>query len=162
MRVIPINIPQGFLIDSEDYSLIFGRSVALAGKGYVVVTARNKKEKFHYLHRAVMSAPRGLMVDHINGDKLDNRKSNLRLVTRSQNQTNSMKQRSCGSKYKGVYLDKRRALFASEITVEGKRKFLGYFVHEKRAAIAYDRAARVAFGAYARLNIPVENERGCL
>lgn len=91
-------------------------------------------------------------LDHINGDRYDNRIANLREATNRQNQQNRKKSAACSSKFKGVSWAKRERLWVSHIVVAGKRVGLGYFREEKDAARAYDIAALRHFGAFARPN----------
>lgn len=102
------------------------------------------------LHRVVLGAQDGQRVDHINGDKLDNRLCNLRLATPSQNSANSIKRKG-SSKYKGVT---RRSWGAwrAQICVNLKKHSLGHFQSEIDAAKAYNTAALKHFGEFARLN----------
>lgn len=108
--------------------------------------------RIEYLHRAIMSAPLGVSVDHINGDTLDNRKSNLRLATSSENGANVPKREGTSSRFKGVCWDKNGHRWKAHIGYQGKRVHLGYFVDEEEAARAYDRVARTLFGEFARTN----------
>lgn len=93
-------------------------------------------------------------MDHINGDTLDNRKSNLRFATAQQNQWNKRPKLLGASKYKGVTRDKRRSKWAVKIRLpdRSKRLTVGHFDNELDAAIAYDNAAIALFGVYARTN----------
>ena len=93
-----------------------------------------------------------LMVDHINGDKLDNRKENLRLATNQQNQMNSKPHKNSTSKYKGVSWDKSRNKWIVLIKIGNKRKHIGRYQNEREAALAYDEVAKKIFGEYAHLN----------
>ena len=102
-----------------------------------------------------MDAPKGLFVDHINHDGLDNRKSNLRLCTQRQN-NQTQRPRGKTSKYKGVYWNKRAKKFMASICIDGKKKSLGYFIDEVAAAKSYDKAAKKLFGEFAYLNFPNE------
>jgi hypothetical protein len=104
------------------------------------------------MHREVVDAKPGDIVDHINHDRLDNRRSNLRICTHSQNCANGEGLRSHNSAgYKGVYAvrDKWRA----QIRVNGRCHHLGYFVTKREAAIAYNEAAVRLFGPFASLNV---------
>jgi hypothetical protein len=93
-----------------------------------------------------------LLVDHINGDGLDNRKANLRTATPRQNAWNS---RAYGkSRYKGIWQVKETGKWCARIKVNGKVRNLGRFSDEVEAAKAYDRAARKMCGEFARFNFP--------
>jgi hypothetical protein len=99
------------------------------------------------------------VVDHVNGDGRDNRVSNLRAATYSQNSQNRRKSKKrCGSKYKGVWLDKRSGRWRAQICFDGDRRHLGYYGEEEAAARAYDRAAVRYHGEFARVNF--ESSRG--
>ena len=105
-----------------------------------------------YLHRLIMGFPKNKIVDHINGNKLDNRKSNLRICTQRQNAWNSIKKElGVSSKYKGVHFYKRTGKWQSSIQA-GKRLHLGFFDTEKEAAKAYDFMAKKLRGEYANTN----------
>jgi len=107
-----------------------------------------------YLHRLIVGASRGIIVDHINRDGLDNRRENLRVVTHGQNMMNSVGRRAVrGSAYKGVSLRNHPFKpFRACIHVEGKQKHLGYFSCEIDAARTYDTAALYYFGEHSRVN----------
>lgn len=97
-----------------------------------------------------MQCQKGFQVDHINHDKLDNRKSNLRIVTQQQNLMNRkvFKNNKTGFKGVSVYGEKYRA----SIRKNGKREYLGFFKNPIDAAKAYDKRAIELFGEYAVLN----------
>jgi len=105
------------------------------------------------LHRLITGAPKGLFVDHRDHNGLNNRKQNLRICTRSENNWNR-RPHGRTSRYKGVYRDKRRNKFVARIYTNGKQIFIGYFDDEIEAAKAYDRKARELFGEFAYLNFP--------
>ena len=107
------------------------------------------------MHREIMNAPEGLVVDHINRNGLDNRKVNLRLATAMQNVWNSKRNvNTDSSKYKGVSWDKNKHKWRASIGIDRKTKHLGYFEDEKMAAKAYDKAAKEHRGEFAVLNFP--------
>ncbi len=104
------------------------------------------------MHRQIIGVTGRTEVDHINGDRLDNRRSNLRAATRQQNSWNSgaQRRRSRTSRYKGVSFDKSRGLWTAHIL----NKNLGRFDTEEEAALTYDKAATELFGEFAYLNLP--------
>ena len=126
------------------------------GKYYAIRGARisPKEIKLVRLHRVIMNAPEGLLVDHRNNDSLDNRRSNLRLATKSQNNTNRPKKANTSSRYVGVCYDKTRKCWYAQIVHQSKHKWLGSFDNEEAAARAFDRAAIESHGEFARLNFP--------
>jgi len=105
-----------------------------------------------YLHRTIMKAPHGLHVDHINGNKRDNRRENLRLYTPTQNQWNNGRRSHNTSGYKGVYFCKFTNRWRAEIRFHNKCIKIGRFDTAELAARAYDTAALQYHGIYARLN----------
>ncbi len=105
------------------------------------------------MHRIIINAQKGEIVDHINGNPLDNRRCNLRLCTQSQNLMNMRKTRG-KSQYKGVYLagSKQPGIWKAGIKVAGKIIYLGRFTCEHEAGAAYNRAAQKHYGEFANLN----------
>ncbi len=89
-------------------------------------------------------------LDHINGVRSDNRISNLRLATFSQNRANSRTHTDNASGFKGVSLDRRRGKWQAQICCDYKKKHLGYFSTREDAYLAYARAANESFGEYAK------------
>lgn len=100
------------------------------------------------MHRVIMETPPYLDVDHIDGDGLNNQRSNLRNCTRSVNMQNQKARSPSG--YKGVYYDK--GYIRSMIAKNGKLIHLGYFKTEEEAARAYDQKALELYGPNARIN----------
>ncbi len=145
-------------VDQEDYRRLGKYKWSVVGTGrnlYAVrhVKVGSKTTKIVRLHREIMNAPKGMLVDHRNGETLDSRRDNLRLATHSQNQCNKRKTESkTSSRYRGVYFDKRRVQWQAYIRYNGKRMYLGKFSDEIEAARAYDRAAKQYHGEFARLN----------
>lgn len=104
-----------------------------------------------YLHRVVLNAGPGSLVDHIDGDGLNCRRANLRFATRALNNVNRGFYEPA-SGYRGVYWSRGR--WSARISVGGHFKSLGSFGEPEEAARAYDRAAAATFGEFARLNFP--------
>lgn len=94
------------------------------------------------------------VIDHINGNRLDNRRENLRVVTKRSNAANSKSRSGSTSKYKGVSLDSSRNKWISSIQLNGKTNHIGRFESEEDAAKAYDLRAWTEYGEFARLNFP--------
>jgi len=124
------------------------------GRVYAVRFDNNSdRGKTISLHREIMKAPAGLLVDHRNDDTLDNRRGNLRLATYSQNGCNSRIDKSkASSQFRGVRFRKRAGRWVATIRYLGKKVWLGSFKNEIEAAKAYDEAAKKYHGEFARLN----------
>lgn len=122
-------------------------------KGYMEIRYLGKTLQAHriawYLHTG--SDPGAMYIDHINGDRVDNRASNLRLATTLENTWNQ-KKRSTGtaSTYKGVTWYARHNKWMAQIRIGGRSTYLGYFHTEEEAFLAYCRAADTHFGEFAR------------
>lgn len=143
------------IISKEDWIKVKGFSWGYGfGKRYVGTNIGGRKNhKQILLHRFIMNTPRGLHTDHINGDKLDNRRENLRICTPSQNQFNSRKSKAKSSKFKGVSFFKRDRCWRAYIVKNGKQFHLGYFKSEKDAATEYNKKAAEFFGDYFSPNV---------
>lgn len=127
---------------------------------YVVASESTKNPKeIHYqrLHQLIMNC-KGKIVDHINGNPLDNRRINLRVTSASGNNKNARKRRNAVSKYKGVHFCKRGQKCKAQIQNNGVKYSLGSYVNEIDAARAYDAKAKELFGEFAKLNFPEEKK----
>lgn len=111
------------------------------------------------MHRFILCAKPGETIDHINGNGLDNRRSNLRFVTQQQNSLNRKSVKGTTSKFRGVCRTKGHHFWEATIYLNGERIRLGWFRDETDAAMAYDDMARQLFGEFARLNFPRANEQ---
>jgi hypothetical protein len=155
------------IVDPQDYYWLGKFKWIFWGGGrnpYAVreVKIEPKKTKRVYLHRAIMKAPKRRLVDHRNGDGLDNRRANLRLATHSQNAINRPKRKSkTSSKYRGVFFSKPRGKWGAVIRLHYKQKWLGVFKNEIDAARAYDTAAIKYHKEFARLNFPQDKAGAC-
>lgn len=114
---------------------------------------RQNKGSYIYMHREIMDPPDDMVVDHISGDALDNRKRNLRNCEERHNLRNVRPQRrNTSSQFKGVYYDKSRNNYQAYVSLDGKRHTLGRFKNEKDAARAYDKKAMELHGKFACTN----------
>jgi hypothetical protein len=146
-------------LDREDYSsLPKGYYFKFDKDGYAILyfnCKETRREENVRLSRWVLHNPKDLLVDHINGERLDNRKENLRAVTSKQNAQNRKPRKNSSSKYKGVVFDKKSGKYQAQIKVDGKSKYLGQYEKEEAAARAYDKASRDEWGAYAYQNFNI-------
>jgi len=141
-------------VDSEDMKLLGAKRWRVKPNGYVYARERGTSM---YLHRVITGAVRGQDVDHVNGDRLDNRRGNLRVCSRRQNCQAFQKPRvNKTSRFRGVSRDSDRGVWTAFIRIEGRSTYLGRFESEMGAALAYDEAARKHFGIFASPNFPDE------
>lgn len=148
------------VIDDDDFELVnsFTWSVIRdKGTKNLYVMGHDKainRYKTIQMHRIITNCPVDKVVDHINHNTLDNRKSNLRICERSDNCKNYMKpdKREYTSKYKGVSLKSKKHKFVAQISVNNKKIHIGYYDTEDKAAIAYNIAALKHHGEFAFLN----------
>lgn len=149
-KLIPLLHGKFAKVDNDDFDII-NESLWTASKFGYAITRRNGVGL--WMHRIVSKCPDNLEVDHINGDKLDNRKLNLRHCTKVQNQGNRWKSKHAKTSiYKGVYFCKKIQRFAAYGREGAKNKRLGSFKIERDAAAAYNRWAAAYFGEFAKLN----------
>jgi hypothetical protein len=123
------------------------------------IISANENSRTMRLHREIMNVPPGILVDHRNGNTLDNRRTNLRLATCSQNSCNRQKTKSkTSSRFIGVSFDKHKVVWTAYISFHRKRIWLGCFKTEIEAAKAHDEAAKKHHGEFARLNFPENSQ----
>lgn len=153
--VTRVALPSGHvvLIDTADAPLVDGHHwCANTTKLTTYAQAGGQRRPLVLMHRLILGAPVGVLVDHRNGNGLDNRRANLRLATRSQNGANSGLSRRNTSGYKGVSWRSDLGRWHSSIKIDGRSRHLGYFNSREDAAQAYNAAAVEAWGPFARLN----------
>jgi hypothetical protein len=117
---------------------------------------QTKKSITVLMHRFILNAPPDKHVDHRDGNGLDNRRANLRLVTPAQNQQNLRRQQG-KTGFRGVQYDQRKRRHYARIKANNQKIWLGFFDSAEEAARAYDAAAIEHHGEFARLNFPNEH-----
>jgi len=154
IRYIPLTRGLHAIVDTDDYGWLSrhkwyaGRPTS-AGKVYA---RRNIPGGTMLMHRMIVQAPKGMVVDHINGNSLDNRRCNLRLCTQTENIQNSRQRTDAKSRFKGVYPKDDK--WYARVSHRGKVYYLGTFDDDVEAAKARDRKASELYGQYAWLNFP--------
>ena len=152
VRLIPLGDGFYAYVDAADYDWL-SRHTWHLNNGYA---ARQEKGRRIYMHREITQAPRGMVVDHIDANRTNNCRFNLRVCTPAENQRNQRKRRGSRSRFKGVVYDKRRRRWCAKYWFAGRYHPLGYFDDEVEAGRAYDHAAVECAGIYARVNFPKE------
>lgn len=154
MKTIPLTKGKVALVDDEDYERVAQYKWHVKNNGYAMRTAYTEPRRrvAQYLHRFLLDAPHDMQVDHINHDRLDCRRENLRLVVPRQNSWNLRFESRKSSRFHGVHWNGK--VWIAQITINGRAKHLGRFHDEIEAALAYDRMARLTRGEYAAPNFP--------
>lgn len=152
-KKISLGNNQFAIVDDEDFELISKfkwhiQPSSNGREGYAVTKIR--------MHRIITNAPHGAMVDHINGDSLDNRRCNLRLCTNAQNQQNT-EGRGGTSRHKGVSFNKKSGKWLAAFLFEGRRYYCGLWDDEDDAARAVDKKRGEVCGTFASKNLYEED-----
>ena len=156
MKTMTIPLTQGkfAIVDAEDCEFLMQWKWCYS-QGYAVRNGPSPERGLILMHRVILERV-GLKdfaeTDHINRDRADNRKCNLRAASRIQNGCNRNKQKNNSSGYTGICWCKRHKKWMAKIQVSGKVKFLGYFNNKKEAARVYNLAARMYHGDFSVLN----------
>lgn len=149
-KKVPLGNGQFAIVDDEDFELVSRYRwhilpyPKVGGGGYAVTKMR--------MHRLILNAPPEFFVDHINGDPLDNRRSNLRLCTNAQNQQNTGS-RGGSSRHKGVSFNKKSGKWKAGFMFEGRAYHCGLYEHEDDAARAVDKKRGEVCGTFASKNL---------
>jgi len=151
IRFIPLTQGKVAIVDKEDYEELSRYKWHASSRVESCYAYRRKGKRSLSMHREIMGEPKGMVVDHIDGNGLNNRRRNLRVCTSSQNHQNRRRTRG-RSRYKGVCWEKRRNKWRAEIMLEGRHIDIGCFADEVEAARAYDKKAKELFGEFAYLN----------
>lgn len=155
MKVIQLTRGKFATVDDEDYEWLSRKNWVFLAGGYAATRGQNpvhpEKTTQIYMHRLIMGLTHGdkKYVDHINGDKIDNRRGNLRICTNAENMRNRGRTASNTSGYKGVYRGRQPGRWRALIMVDGKTISLGQYDHPEEAYAAYCKAAAELHGEFA-------------
>lgn len=153
MKKIPLTQGKFAVVDDEDFSFLIQWKWHFGNGGYAIRADYSSGQRVWFrMHRLLIETPSHLMTDHINGNKLDNRKINLRICTNAQNMRNTGLKTNNTSGHKGVSYDKERQKWSSQITFNYKLYHLGRFLTKEEAIIAYNMKAKDLFGEFAYIN----------
>lgn len=159
-----IQLSQGYktIVDDEDYERLsqFSWGISTCNSGVYptrsepIEGTKPARRRAIRMHVEIMNPPAGMLVDHINGDTLDNRRCNLRVCTKGQNQMNMRRNSRNTSGYRGVHWHALRGKWVAMIKVNGERHYLGLFESVEAAATAYAEASRKYHGEFGRPDLP--------
>jgi hypothetical protein len=154
VKTILLKKNQQALVDDEDYLSLTSHSWKIRTTHKLNYAFAKINGRTIDMHRFIMGALPGVIVDHINGNGIDNRKKNLRLCTQQQNMRNQKSHRDAKSIFKGIWKISDCNRWGARIWDGTKRIYLGLFKNELDAARAYDKKASELFGQFAKLNFP--------
>jgi hypothetical protein len=152
MKQIELTQGKVALVDDEDYEWLsqwkwsYSHGYALRNR-----PGRGQKHAHIYMHREILKPPDNMESDHINGNRLDNQKENLRICNSTQNKGNACIRSDNTSGHKGVFWNKYRQKWQAQIEKKGKNNNLGLFINMEDAIKAYEKAAAEYFGEFARI-----------
>ena len=151
-KLIPLTQGKYAIVDEADYDRVMQYKWTAGTRRFYVTGCITGSGKKMLLHRLILRPPSGMQVDHIDGNPLNNRRSNLRICTNAQNLANSRKAKGKTSLFKGVFWNRESQKWKSAISPKGKQIHLGFFTDPILAAKVYDKAARLYFGEFAKPN----------
>lgn len=146
------NTNKQFLVDKEDYDLIYKYCWMENDQGYIMAYTEKRKSAIR-LHRFLLQPKENEIIDHINGDRADNRKNNLRISNKQLNGINRDRNSTNISGFKGVSFDKRYNKYFARIMVDGKSIFIGYYGTAEEASKARIEKENELFGDYSYYNL---------
>jgi hypothetical protein len=151
---VPLTKGYEAIIDVADIGVVFGFNwcaVESRSTAYAVRNSQNGNKKHIRMHRVILGAAENGLVDHVDGNGLNNRRDNLRLATRSENQRNRPAPKHNTTGIKGVSWCGTSAKWRACIAFDGRFKSLGYFPSKEEAALAYKKASEEFHGKFGRL-----------
>lgn len=136
-------------VDADDYFDLLNYTWFVTKDGYAARALAGGRQE--YMHKRILNPEKGFFTDHINRDKLDNRRDNLRAVTKQQNRFNAGKAAGCKNQRKGVIYDENRSNYQARLMVGGRYVLRKRFDVFEEACSAYEKAVLQYCGVYAPL-----------
>lgn len=151
MKYIPVSRGKWRTAVDDDMYDVLSKSRWHNKKGYVCRVVRNEKGRWtiQYMHRIILQTPKGMETDHIDRDKMNNQRANLRAVTGTQNKWNRGMMRSNKSGFRGVCFAKDTGKWQAAIRINSKQVYLGQYTSPQEASRVYEEKAREVRGQYA-------------
>lgn len=159
MKMIWLTKGQFTLVDDEDFEYLSQwkwKATKIKNSYYATRSVHKKEGKFStmFIHRIVLNVTdRNILIDHRDGNPLNNQKNNLRPANKSENAANQKARSGCTSKYLGVSWHKPLNKWKVNLQKDKVNRHIGYFASEQDAALAYNNAAKIFHGEFANLNI---------
>lgn len=154
MKYIELSQGKRAIVDDEDFEEL-NKYKWYFHHGYAIrkiAIWSEKKWQTIYMHRDIAQTPKDFFTDHINRDRLDNRKINLRICTYKDNSKNQSKKINNKSGFIGVHFKKSNKRWCAQISIDNKKTYLGLFDTPELAAMAFNKAAMKHYGEFAHLN----------
>lgn len=159
MKIIQLSKGKNCIVDDNDYYDLIVYKWGFNGRYASRTKRENGLKKTILMHRQIMAFPGSAQIDHINGDKLDNRRCNLRLASNAENQYNRGKQKNNTSGFKGVRLNRKSNKWCAQLKFNGKFHYLGIFHTPEEAHEKYLQFSREKHGDFHYLkSIQLENK----
>lgn len=151
MKLIELTQGKFAVVDDEDYEYISMFKWHLSYSGYVASSVYNpetKRSKHLLMHRFLTPCPKGKQVDHIDGDRLNNCRDNLRICTLAENRSNSGRYTTNTSGHRGIQWRSDKKKWRARIFHDKKEYFLGYFADKDKAVEVWRRVAKLLYGEF--------------
>lgn len=154
MKLIELSKGKYAKVDDCDFDALNKFNWSLMGHGYAsrVEIVNGKRHNIH-MHRVIMGTPEGMDTDHINMDRIDNQRHNLRICTRSENIMNQPKYKKGNSIFRGVHFNKKSGKWVATAHKQRKVFNLGYFKTPEEAARVYNKKVLELYGSFSKVNV---------
>lgn len=156
IKLKEISLTQGkiALVDDVDFDCVNKHRWAARKSRHLYYAQSKIDGKNVSLHAFLLNPPSNVDIDHIDGNGLNNQRSNLRICSHMENMANQKRHSDSKSPFKGIWRAAHCDRWAAQLVFNGKKVYLGVYKNPADAALAYDKKAKELFGPFARLNFP--------